>query len=64
MGSVYRKVAAGPHRARQWCRDLAGVSAGELVSVLEHLVRADKVQELETLEDDEDDAALFHSSTL
>lgn len=64
VGSVYRNTAAGRHRARQRRRDLAGVSAGEVVGVLENLVRAEEVQRLETLEDDEDDAALLHPSTL
>jgi hypothetical protein len=44
--------------------DLADVTAAEPRRMAEHLVRADHVERLEAIEDDEDGPALFHAFTL
>src|SRR5258707_3232833 len=43
---------------------MAAVTARQLARVLEHLMRADEIEWLESIEDHQVDAALVHSFTL
>src|SRR5262245_56741286 len=61
---MHRQPAGRPDQAGPGRHDLALVPAGELARVLEHLMRASKIEGLEPIENNEGDAAVEHASTL
>ncbi len=63
-GRMHRQAAGRPDQARLGGHDLADVTAAEPGRVAEHLVRADHVERLEAVKDDEYGPALVHAFTL